>query len=128
MAGSSFCTGLGRQKSDLALQNGDTQPPQVIFWDNKKSKMFRIFSHYITDSAPIKHQRISWACSLRRDSRFAQDPPRVKRGMVSHIRGPVAARGKIVAIAENWSEGDEQELVGRQWELYGGDIGYNRKG
>jgi len=48
--------------------------------------------------------------------------------MVSHIRGPVAARGKIVAMAENWSEGDEQELVGRQWELYGGDIGYNRKG
>jgi hypothetical protein len=47
--------------------------------------------------------------------------------MVSHIRGPVAARGKIVAMAENWSEGDEQELVGRQWELYGGDIGYNRK-
>ena len=34
MAGSSFCRGLGRQKSDLALQNGDTQPPQVIFWDN----------------------------------------------------------------------------------------------
>ena len=34
VAGSSFCRGLGRQKSDLALQNGDTQPPQVIFWDN----------------------------------------------------------------------------------------------
>ena len=28
----SFCRGLGPQKSDLALQNGDTQPPQVIFW------------------------------------------------------------------------------------------------
>ena len=31
MAGSSFCRGLGPPKSDLALQNGDTQPPQVIF-------------------------------------------------------------------------------------------------
>ena len=28
----SFCRGLGPQKPDLALQNGDTQPPQVIFW------------------------------------------------------------------------------------------------
>jgi len=51
--------------------------------------------------------------------------------MVSHIRGPVAARGKIVAMAENWSEGEEQEL-GRQWEviwrLYGGRFRYNQKG
>lgn len=45
-----------------------------------------------------------------RSTRVVFDPPRVKRGMVSLIRGPVAARGKIVAIAENWSEGDEQEV------------------
>ena len=31
VAGSSFCRGLGSQKSILALQNGDTQSPQVIF-------------------------------------------------------------------------------------------------
>ena len=36
MAGSSFCRGLGPPKSDLALQNGDTQPPQVIFWGYRK--------------------------------------------------------------------------------------------
>ena len=32
MAGSSFCRDLGAPKSGLALQNGDTQPPYVIFW------------------------------------------------------------------------------------------------
>ena len=40
MAGSSFCRGLGPQKSDLALQNGDTQPPQVIFWGYQKPYRF----------------------------------------------------------------------------------------
>ena len=31
---SHLCRGLGPQKSGLALQNGDTQPPQVIFWED----------------------------------------------------------------------------------------------
>ena len=31
VAGSSFCRGLGPQKPDLALQNGDTQPPPGHF-------------------------------------------------------------------------------------------------
>eukprot|EP00435_Cladocopium_sp_Y103_P011227 s643_g2.t3 len=45
-----------------------------------------------------------------RSTRVVFDPPRVKRGTASHIRGPGVARGKIVAMTENWSEGEEQEL------------------
>ena len=32
LAGSSFCKGLRPQKPDLALQNGNTQPPQCNIW------------------------------------------------------------------------------------------------